>query len=54
MKPESKMSDLKAAAAKVKITPEEVAPLQGYNPDQHIADPAKDIMDAICKNIDSG
>jgi hypothetical protein len=42
---------LKAAFRKVKITPEETAPLQGYDPALYIADPAKDILDDLYARV---
>lgn len=44
-------SVLKAASGKVKITPEETAPLQGYDPEVFIADPAKDILDDLYAKV---
>ncbi len=43
--------NLYAAAAKVLITPEERAPLQGYDPDKHIATPPEDIVDDLYARI---
>jgi hypothetical protein len=45
------MSVLKAIAGKVKITPEEIAPLQGYDPEVFIADPEKDILDDLYAKV---
>lgn len=42
---------LQAAFGKVKITPEEHAPLQGYDPCVHIADPDRGILDDIYARI---
>jgi len=42
---------LKAAFGKVKITPEELAPLQGYRPREHIANPDKDILDDLYARV---
>lgn len=44
-------SMLLAAFGKVKITPEEHAPLQGYDPCVHIADPAADVLDDLYAKI---
>jgi hypothetical protein len=45
------MGNIKAAFGKVRMTPEESAPLQGYNPDINIADPDKDILDDLYARI---
>jgi len=42
---------LKAALGKVKITPEERVPLQGYNPETHVADPKKDVLDDLYARV---
>lgn len=42
---------LKAAFGKVKITPEELAPLQGYDPTQYRADPETDILDDLYARV---
>ncbi|QHW30826.1 hypothetical protein GZH47_08155 [Paenibacillus rhizovicinus] len=42
---------IKAAMGKVKITPEEPAPLQGYDPDTNIADPRSDVLDDLYARI---
>lgn len=42
---------LQAAFGKVKITPEEYAPLQGYDPSVHIADPERDILDDLYARV---
>lgn len=42
---------LKAAFGKVKMTPEEHAPLQGYDAAANIADPAKHVLDDIYARI---
>ncbi|MBP1996848.1 hypothetical protein [Paenibacillus eucommiae] len=42
---------LQAAFRKVKITPEETAPLQGYDPSVHIASPEKDILDDLYARV---
>jgi hypothetical protein len=44
-------SILKAAFGKVDITPEEITPLQGYDPEKFIADPSKDILDPLFAKI---
>jgi hypothetical protein len=44
-------SRLRAAFGKVKITPEEHAPLQGYDTTANIADPARDVLDDIYARI---
>ncbi|MDF2722613.1 MAG: neutral ceramidase [Paenibacillus sp.] len=38
---------LRAAFGKVCITPEEGAPLQGYNPSRHVANPEMDLLDDL-------
>lgn len=45
------MGNLKAAFAKVNITPEEVTPLAGYDPVCNIADPQQDILDDLFARI---
>src|SRR5690554_4859097 len=46
------MSDgLHAAFGKVKITPVEKSPLQGYNPELNIADPHTDVLDDLYARI---
>ncbi len=42
---------LKASFGKVKITPEETVPLQGYDPELYVADPATDILDDLYARI---
>ncbi|MBP1996829.1 hypothetical protein [Paenibacillus eucommiae] len=42
---------LQAAFRKVKITPEEPAPLQGYDPNVYVAYPEKDIMDDLFARV---
>ncbi|TVY02410.1 hypothetical protein [Paenibacillus cremeus] len=42
---------VKAAMGKVTITPEELVPLQGYNPETHIADPGKDLLDELYARV---
>ncbi|WP_214628366.1 hypothetical protein [Paenibacillus agaridevorans] len=42
---------VKAAFGKVKITPEELAPLQGYDPSLYIANPDKDILDELYARV---
>jgi hypothetical protein len=42
---------LKAAMGKVKVTPEERAPLQGYDPEVYVADPQKDLLDDLYARI---
>lgn len=42
---------LKAAFRKVKITPEEFAPLQGYDPNVYIAETAADILDDLYARV---
>ncbi|QHT59950.1 hypothetical protein GXP70_08280 [Paenibacillus lycopersici] len=42
---------MKAAMGKVKITPEEPAALQGYDPDANIADPERDTLDDLYARI---
>lgn len=42
---------VKASVGKVEITPEERAPLQGYDPDTNISDPAKGILDPLYARI---
>lgn len=44
-------TSLKAAFGKIKITPEELAPLQGYDPDTNIADPSNDILDDLYARV---
>lgn len=45
------MPQLKGAFRKVLITPEEAAPLQGYNPNEHIAQPDTDILDDLYARV---
>lgn len=45
------MSGIKAAFGKVKITPEEPTPLQGYNPSLYIANPDTDILDDLYARV---
>ncbi len=42
---------LRASFGKVKITPEETVPLQGYDPELYVADPATDILDDLYARI---
>ncbi|MFC5404702.1 hypothetical protein [Cohnella soli] len=42
---------LKASFGKVKITPEEMVPLQGYDPELYVADPETDILDDLYARI---
>ncbi|UVI27774.1 hypothetical protein [Paenibacillus spongiae] len=42
---------LKAAFRKVRITPEEPAPLQGYDPNVHIAESESDILDDLYARV---
>jgi hypothetical protein len=45
------VTQLRAAMDKVVITPEEIAPLQGYNPVTHLADPEKDLLDDLYARV---
>lgn len=45
------MGQLMAAFGKVIITPEEITPIQGYDPRKYIADPATDKMDDLYARI---
>lgn len=46
-----KENKIMAAFGKVVITPEEISPIQGYDPRKHIADPAKDKVDDLFARI---
>ncbi|MBO9605488.1 MAG: hypothetical protein J7639_06035 [Paenibacillaceae bacterium] len=45
------MSTLYGAFRKVKMTPEEPTPLQGYDPNAYIADPAADVLDDLYARV---
>lgn len=45
------MSRLRAAFRKVNITPEETVPLQGYDPNTHIADPRYAVLDDLFARV---
>lgn len=45
------VQQLKGAFRKVRITPEEIAPYQGYDPSVHIADPKTDTLDDLYARV---
>jgi hypothetical protein len=45
------LQQLRGAFRKVLMTPDEIAPLQGYDPNVHIADPETDILDDLYARV---
>ncbi|RKN62000.1 hypothetical protein [Paenibacillus ginsengarvi] len=45
------MSQLKGAFRKVLLTPEEISPLQGYDPNTYIANPETDVLDDLYARV---